>query len=112
MIVSPLNYAGNKSKLLKEILPLFPEKIDLFVDAFAGSAVVAFNSKADSILCNDINHHAIELVKYLYEAESDEIIESMNDIIEKYGFTDSTKINILNINMKGCPCTIKKHSTD
>jgi len=92
MIISPLNYAGNKAKLLKEILCLFPKDIDVFVDAFAGSGIVSFNSGAKKVICNDINEHAIDLVKYLYTVNSEDIINSMNAIIKKYGFTDSTNI--------------------
>ncbi len=90
MLISPLNYAGNKAKLLNEIIRLFPQDIDLFVDAFAGSGMVSLNSNAQKVICNDINKHTIELVKYLYDKDSEEIIKEMNLIIEKYGFTDST----------------------
>ena len=31
LIQSPLNYTGGKFKLLPQILPLFPENIDIFV---------------------------------------------------------------------------------
>lgn len=89
-LISPLNYAGNKVKLLGQILSLFQKDIDIFVDAFAGSGVVSLNSNAKKIICNDINEHSIELVKYLYESDSTSIIKSMEAIIEKYGFTDST----------------------
>ena len=90
MIISPLNYSGNKAKLLRELLPLFPKNIDIFVDAFAGSGMVAFNSQSKKLIINDINLHAIELIKYLYDNSPEQIIKSMDSIIEKYGFTDST----------------------
>jgi len=32
LIQSPLNYTGGKFKLLPQILPLFPQNIDIFVD--------------------------------------------------------------------------------
>lgn len=35
-IKSPLNYVGGKYKLLNEIIPLFPENINTFVDLFGG----------------------------------------------------------------------------
>ena len=34
LIKSPMNYVGGKYKLLPQILPLFPENIDTFVDMF------------------------------------------------------------------------------
>ena len=90
MAISPLNYPGNKAKSLKEILDIVPTDIDLFVDAFAGSGTVSFNSSSKTIICNDINSHAIKLIKYLYLNSGEIIIDSMNNIINKYGFTDST----------------------
>ena len=35
-IKSPLNYTGGKYKLLPQILPLFPNEIDTFIDLFGG----------------------------------------------------------------------------
>ena len=34
---SPIFYMGNKHKLLKQIIPLFPDECDTFVDLFGGS---------------------------------------------------------------------------
>ena len=36
-IKSPLNYVGGKYKLLNEIIPLFPNDINTFVDLFGGA---------------------------------------------------------------------------
>ena len=33
---SPMNYMGNKYKLLKQLIPLCPKDIDIFVDMFCG----------------------------------------------------------------------------
>ena len=35
-IKSPINYNGNKYKLIGQIIPLFPDKINMFVDEFGG----------------------------------------------------------------------------
>ena len=40
-IKSCLNYTGGKYKLLNQILPLFPQDIDKFIDLFCGGASVA-----------------------------------------------------------------------
>ncbi len=50
---SPLNYIGGKYKLLSQILPLFPVKIDNFVDLFCGGCNVGINSSANKIHFND-----------------------------------------------------------
>ena len=38
---SPIFYMGNKYKLLKQLIPLFPSKCDTFLDLFGGSGVVS-----------------------------------------------------------------------
>ena len=93
MAISPLNYAGNKAKAIQEIKNILPKDIDLFVDAMCGSCMVAFNSGAEKLICNDCNVHIVELVKYLYFTDGNNVIKSMDEIIKKYGFTDSTNPN-------------------
>ena len=46
-ISSPMNYIGGKYKLLPQIMPLFPEDIDTFVDIFCGGANVGINATAN-----------------------------------------------------------------
>jgi adenine-specific DNA-methyltransferase len=46
-IKSPINYVGNKYRLIKQIIPLFPKNISMFVDAFGGSGTVLMNTNAD-----------------------------------------------------------------
>jgi DNA adenine methylase len=53
LVKSPLNYIGGKSKLLPQILPLFPNQIDTFVDLFAGGCNVGINVNAKKIHFND-----------------------------------------------------------
>lgn len=36
MIRSPIVYSGSKYKLLSQLLPLFPNKINNFIDVFCG----------------------------------------------------------------------------
>ena len=49
-IKSPLNYHGNKYKILPQIIPLFPKSFDTFVDAFGGSATVLLNANANKYI--------------------------------------------------------------
>jgi DNA adenine methylase len=53
MIKSPLNYTGGKLKLLPQILPMFPENINTFVDLFAGGCNVGLNVNSLSVVFND-----------------------------------------------------------
>uniref|UniRef100_UPI0034DFCB6E Dam family site-specific DNA-(adenine-N6)-methyltransferase n=1 Tax=Candidatus Thiodubiliella endoseptemdiera TaxID=2738886 RepID=UPI0034DFCB6E len=52
-IKSPLNYIGGKHKLLNQLLPLFPNNIDNFVDLFSGGCNVAVNINSNKVYCND-----------------------------------------------------------
>lgn len=89
MINSPLNYTGNKFKLLKQIMPYLNNEANKFVDVFAGSGLVGLNSDCQEIILNDNNNITIELLTYFKENTADNIIKSMDKIIEEYGFTDT-----------------------
>lgn len=88
MINSPLNYTGNKYKLLKQLIPCLFETED-FVDVFAGSGLVGLNSKSNNVILNDNNNVTVELLKFFVTNDSDIIFKEMDKIIKKYGFTDS-----------------------
>jgi len=89
MINSPLNYTGNKFKLLLQIMPYLNNQADKFVDVFAGSGLVGLNSDCSEVILNDNNKITIELLNYFKEKNAEEIIQIMDDFITKYGFTDT-----------------------
>lgn len=62
-IQSPLNYIGGKYKLLPQILPLFPRKIDTFVDLFCGGCNVGINVSAGRAIFNDNISYLIDLYR-------------------------------------------------
>jgi DNA adenine methylase len=78
-IKSPLNYIGGKTKILKHILPLFPENIDNFVDLFAGGCNVGINVNANKVHFVDNLTYLIEMFKELKENE----LQITLDYIEK-----------------------------
>ena len=89
MIKNPISYPGNKNKLLKEIIPLFPKEINVFVDVFCGSGVVGVNSNAKNINCNDISKHCLDVLKYFYFFSFAKIISDLEKIIVNYNLTYS-----------------------
>lgn len=91
MINSPLNYTGNKFKLLGQILPFIDKKSNKIIEIFCGSALVSLNTNAKEIILNDNNKYIIELLNYFKDNDSKTIINDIDKIIEKYGFTDSNK---------------------
>lgn len=90
-IKTPLNYTGNKSRLLDQILPLFPNKINRFVDLCCGGGSVGLNvlNKAAEVVCLDINKEVITLLQTLLLYPEKAIINKIENIISKYGLSDS-----------------------
>lgn len=81
---SPMNYIGNKYRLLDQILPIFPPT-NCFVDLFAGGLDVAINYDAQLVFCNDINCHLIDIYKTFQTINYDELIERLDMTIAEYG---------------------------
>ncbi len=88
---SPLNYTGGKHKLLPQILPLFPKRIESFVDLFAGGCNVAINVDANKIIANDIDKNIIELYKYFQQNNSEDILQDIEHLIEQYKLSNTSK---------------------
>lgn len=84
MIKCPLRYTGNKYKLLPQILPLFPNNINTFVDLFAGSYTVGINVNAKNYICNDMITYIIEFYEFLKNNDINLITESIDTIIDTY----------------------------
>lgn len=90
-IKSPINYTGNKYRLLPKLWPHFPNNINCFVDLFCGGATVGINVNAREIIMIDNNLRVISLLKFLAEEEIEKIIKNIENIIRKYKLTYSAK---------------------
>ena len=84
MIQSPLNYTGGKYKLLPQIMPLFPNDIDTFVDLFCGGCNVGINVTANKHIYNDTNRYLLYLYNTLKNNDEDIVLEMIYGIIKKY----------------------------
>lgn len=91
LVKSPLNYTGGKYKLLPQILPLFPNNINTFVDLFCGGCNVGINVKANRIICNDIENHVINLMKYFRDIDSKQLVDLIDYTITMYGLSNTSK---------------------
>lgn len=83
----PLNYVGGKTKLLPQILPLFPKSIDTFYDLFVGGANVLANVDAKKYVGYDIDKNVIELLNMFKNNEPSELLQQCHEIISKYGLS-------------------------
>ena len=88
LIKSPMNYTGGKFKLLKQILPLFPDRIDgRFIDLFTGGANVAVNVDANRIIANDYDENVIGIYRKMQSMPVEEIIAYIDGRIGEYGLS-------------------------
>lgn len=75
---SPMNYLGNKYKLLPQMLSIFPKNIKTFYDIFAGGLDVSLNIDAEKIIVNDKHTDLINLymdIKEFNESLGDKLYE-------------------------------------
>lgn len=89
MIIKEVLYHGwgNKYKLLKDLIPLFPKECDVFVDLFGGSGVVSMNYKGkQATIYNEFNENIVGLIKM--------IINNIPEQLDKYW---KAKVNEYNI---------------
>lgn len=92
---SPIFYMGNKYKLLKDLIPLFPNSCDVFVDLFGGSGVVSMNYQGtQKTIYNEFNKNIVELIKMIVNNNPKELDKYWKDKIKEYGLRQkSDKLN-------------------
>lgn len=83
-IKSPLNYIGGKYKLLPQIFPYFPARVNTFIDLFSGGANVGINVPAKQVVFNDLNFKINELFRYLQAHNVDAVINQITGYIDQY----------------------------
>ena len=88
---SPLNYTGGKFKLLPELIKRFPDEEGTFIDLFGGGFNVGVNAKNHKIVYNDLSEQTTRLIKLFYKYNTNEIVNKLEELIKKYGLSDSEK---------------------
>lgn len=96
-IKSPINYIGNKYKLLPDITPLFPKKIDTFIDLFGGSGTVLLNVYANKYIYNDINGYVADILEGIIDQNFDYIIQMVKETIKEYHLSKTNKEGFLKL---------------
>ncbi len=89
MLYSPINYQGNKSRIVNKLLQFIPKNTSEIHEIFCGSAILSFASNVDSIFLNDSNNHILDLINYFRSTTADEIIKKTDLLIKEYGLTNT-----------------------
>lgn len=97
MISSPMNYIGGKYKLLPQILPLFPNNINTFVDLFCGGCNVGINVSAKKILFNDNLSYLIDLYKQFNCLSQEEVFQHIENRIIQFNLSLTNKEGYLEL---------------
>lgn len=83
----PFTYMGSKYRLLEELRLVFRQcrGKDTFIDCFAGSMAVSYDSRYSNLVVNDIDSNLIGFYKWCRDiANPDTIIDLCNEILEDY----------------------------
>lgn len=88
---TPLNYTGNKSRLMSQFSGYFPDKVDVFVDLFCGGGTVGLSSNAKKIIFIDNNENVIELLKHLSKYPLNHLLFRLDRLVKKYALSYSAK---------------------
>lgn len=90
-IKSPMNYIGNKYRIIGQIQRWFPKRIHTMVDLFCGGGDVAVNTAAEHIIANDINYHVIDIFKAFRERGLQETLDYIDETIRARSLSKENK---------------------
>lgn len=97
MIRSPMFYVGDKYKLMKQILNVFPKNINRLIEPFCGGGSVFLNSNFKHNIVNDFNKNVINIHLLLsdYKFRRNEFFNILeNEIIKRELSASALNINV------------------
>lgn len=99
---SPLFYVGDKYKLMRQIINLFPKEINNFYEPFVGGGTVFLNIEAKKYCLNDVDKNLINIHNFLIKNSNNpnKFFESVEKIIHKYKLSRSYKEDIIPDSLK------------
>lgn len=102
LIRSPFFYVGDKYRILSQILPYFPVKINTYIEPFVGGGSVFLNVKAEKFVLNDIDSNMINLHNYLCSCSSNSnlFFEQISNRILELGLSRSFLEDIVPADLK------------
>ena len=102
---SPLNYIGNKTRVIAGIRETLPADIDNFIDAFGGGFNVGININSESIIYNEYNHFVKELIESFWHYDTFSYIVYMKKTIQRFELKHGDKGSYLKVRdyYNSCP---------
>lgn len=94
---SPLNYIGNKTRVITEIKRALPPDIDDFIDAFGGGFNVGININSNRVIYNEYNHFVKELIESFRHYDTFSYIVYMKKIIQRFALEHGNKDSYLKV---------------
>ena len=88
---------GGKYKLLPQIIPLIPNKINTFVDLFGGGFNVGGNVNAEHIIYNDISEPVVKLLNYIKGSRIEDLLSEIDQYIKEYDLSKENKEGYLSL---------------
>lgn len=86
---TPLNYTGNKYRLLEQIQPYFPQKIKIMVDLFCGGATVGLNTDCEEVYFVDNDENVIGLLNFFEKQDFGSLLIKLEKIISEFNLSNS-----------------------
>lgn len=99
---SPLFYVGDKYKLMKQLISLFPKEVNNFYEPFVGGGTVFLNIEAKKYYLNDIDKHLVNIHKFLISnaKNPEKFFKDVKRTIHKYKLSHSYKADIVPDSLK------------
>ena len=79
---SPINYTGNKYRILPQFIKYFPKEVNKCMDLFTGGATVAINLIADEVIAIDNNLRVINLLEFLKKQDYSKLINKIDKFLQ------------------------------
>lgn len=88
---SPLNYIGNKTRVIENIRENLPNDIETFIDAFGGGFNVGINIQSNNVIYNEYNHFVKELIESFKHYDTYSYIRYMKKVINDFSLSKGDK---------------------
>ena len=89
LIKSPLNYTGNKFRILEQLLKYFPNNIDFMIDLFCGGATVGLNTPCNKVAFVDKDPRIINLLSFLSKKDFKILLSDLEKLTQKFYLSNS-----------------------